>query len=533
MKNKIVGIVVLMLVVAIGSVSGLTNQSNEISNQKTVTVYTQPFFMQSHQDQTPIVQPTGIPSFQSRKLGVAGTDAQVTNFTEADSHPWVEIDNNGNPIVVYDHDTGLGYREIYLQRSPDGGKTWPADKRYLIFGSENWSVINPIIELVDNGTRAIGSFQLEKLDPRVYTFNLRNIDDPTTWVVSYGENSTTNPWYGQVSVDIVGDHIVVWSYISHIIWGGYDCNSTFNINWASDMDNPNTSGGLFFYYDGPGYSYCHPTAAAGTQYLYGAAQYHRPQGGSQICVCWGPVQNLSYPNWKFQFIGSSHNLTNPDLAASGQYAYLAVQTDDKGNNDILCYNWTGKSWKRHVVANSSDDEMYPSITAVGKTVLCTFVKNGNLYSSKSEDGGVTWGAPVQINDASAQIIEEYRCANIEGPYSVWMDNRNANADVFSNIVTMPWIAFKKCSGGLGCKAEIANVGTGDAKGIEWNMHVDGGQKGLINVTTNGIVDITAGKSAKVKSGLFFGLGKILMTTTVGGGIFEKEGKQFLIFSIVK
>jgi hypothetical protein len=98
---------------------------------------------------------------------------------------------------------------------------------------------------------------------------------------------------------------------------------------------------------------------------------------------------------------------------------------------------------------------------------------------------------------------------------------------------MPWIAFKKCSGGLGCKAEIANVGTGDAKGIEWNMHVDGGQKGLINVTTNGIVDITAGKSAKVKSGLFFGLGEIFIAATVGGITIEGKGKQLLIFSIVK
>ncbi len=509
------------------------NQSNEISNEKTIAVYAQPFSLQFHRDQTPIVQPTDITSSQNRNPSVVGTDAQVTTFTEADSHPWVEVDNNGNPMVVYDHDTGLGYHEIYLQRSLDGGKTWPADKRYFIFGSENWSVINPVIELVDNGTRAIGSFQLEKLDPRVYSFDLRNIDDPTTWVVLYGENSTVNPWYGQVSVDILGDHIVVWSYISHIIWGGYDCNSTFNINWASDIDNANTSGGLFFYYSGPGYSFCRPAAAAGTTNLYGAAQYNQPWNRSQINVCWGPVQNLSYPNWKFQFIGSTHNLTNPDLAASGPYAYLAVQTDEKGNNDILCYNWTGKVWKRHVVVNSTDDEMYPSITAVGKTVMCTFVKSGNLYMVKSIDGGITWGAPLQINDPVAQIIGEYRCANVEGPYSVWMDNRNANADVYADVSPMPWVAFKKCSGGLGCSVEIANVGIGDATTVEWNMHVGGGMKGLINKTTNGTIDIAAGKSGKVKSGLFLGLGKILIAATVGGGMLEKEGKHFLFFSIVK
>jgi hypothetical protein len=539
MKNKILGIFVCMLVIAmtVFSVAGIPNQPNEESNQKGGTASIQPYSIQFHQEHIPVVQPAGYASAQSRKSAVVGTDSQVTTFGEDDSHPWVEVDNNGNPMVVYDHDTGLGYHEIYLQRSLDGGKTWPADKRYYLAGSENTSAINPVIELVDNGTRAFVLFQVEPLDPRFYTIDLHNIDDPATWVVSYGENSSVNPWIGQPAVDVVGDHIGVWSYIGHMIWGGYDCNSTFLMNWATDVDNGSTYGGMFFYYPGPGYSYCRPTAAAGTKYLYGAAQYNLPTGRSQICVTWGSLENLSWNLWKYYFFGApaGHNFTNPDLAASGQYAYLAVQSDEKGNDDILCYTppATGTTWKKHVIANSSDDEMYPSITAIGLTVVCTFVKNGNLYMVKSADGGITWDAPVQINDLDAQIIGEYRCANAEGPYSVWMDDRNANADVYADVITMPWVAFKKCSGGLGCSVEIANVGTEDATAVEWNIHVEGGMKGLINKTANGTIDITTGKSGKVKSGVFFGLGKILMTATVGGGMLEKEGKQLLIFSMMK
>ena len=324
-----------------------------------------------------------------------------------------------------------------------------------------------------------------------------------------------------------------------MIWGGYDCNSTFLLGWTTDIDNATASGGMFFYYPGPGYSYCHPTAAAGTQYLYGAAQYNIPSGRTQICVTWSPLENLTWTNWKFSFIQGwlGRNLTNPDLAASGPYAYLAVQTDEKGNEDILCYTPpttpTGTIWTKHFIVNSSDNEMYPSITAVGKTVLCTFVKNGNLYSTKSEDGGITWSAPEQINDIATSIIGGYRCANVEGPYSVWMDTRNTNTDVYADVNTMPWIAFKKCSGGLGCSVEIANVGTGDAMDIEWNLHVQGGVKGLINVTKNGTIDIAAGKAAKARSGIFFGLGEIFLAATVGGGTIEKEGKHLLIFSIMK
>jgi hypothetical protein len=541
MKEKIVTIVVMTLVLAVGSVTGVTNQSNEKTTQNTTAVLTQPFSMQFHQGQTPIVQPTSISTTQNRKPGTAGSDTQVTNFTQADSHPWVEVDNNGNPMVVYDHDTGLGYHEIYLQRSLDGGKTWPADKRYFIYGSENTSVINPVIEFVDNGTRAKGTFQAEKLDPRFYSFDLRNIDDPSTWVVSYWENSSIYPWVGQEAFAMVGDHIGVWSYIGHIIWAGHDCNSTLQLMWASDIDKNSTYSGLFFYYPNPdtGYSFCRATAAAGTQYLYGAGQYNLPSGDTEIAVIWAPIKNLTYPNWKNVYIPTitGHHLTNPDLAASGKYGYLAAQTDEKGNNDILCYTLssTGNYWTKHIVANSSDDEMYPSITAVGKTALCTFVKNGGLYMSKSVDGGVTWSAPERINDPAAQIIGGYHCANVKGPFSVWMDNRNANPDIYSHIIPMPWIALKKCSGGLGCKAEVANVGTADATAVEWNMHIQVINKIIINsnVTKNGTIDIAAGKTAKVKSGLFFGLGQIFITATVGGEMLEKQGKQFLIFSIVK
>ncbi|MCX6661146.1 MAG: hypothetical protein NTY91_01180, partial [Euryarchaeota archaeon] len=58
------------------------NQSNEISNEKTIAVYAQPFSLQFHRDQTPIVQPTDITSSQNRNPSVVGTDAQVTTFTE-------------------------------------------------------------------------------------------------------------------------------------------------------------------------------------------------------------------------------------------------------------------------------------------------------------------------------------------------------------------------------------------------------------------------------------------------------------------
>lgn len=523
-----------MLVIAIGSASGGTNQSKEISNQENVAVCMQPVFMQFPQEQTPIIQPTGITSTQSGKPSVVGSDVQITTFTEADSHPWVEVDNNGNPMVVYDHDTGLGYHEIYMQRSPDGGATWPVTQRYYLAGTPNLSAINPVIELTDNGTLAIVLFQTEQQpDPALYSVMLFDIDNPTTWVFGPSplwENST---WCGETSIDLVENQAYIMSYISDFITIPY--HDAWYMMATNNWSDPYSFSGLLWYSTDPNTKYYHPTTGAGTSYFYAAAQFSETARDS-VVLCWCQRDNISYLNWKSsQIVYTNHHITNPDLAVSGEYAYVTMQSDQTGNNDILCYTppSVGTNWLKHIVASSSDDEMYPSITAVGKTALCTFVKNSGLYMSKSIDGGVTWSDPEQINDITAQLIGEYRCSNVKGPFGVWMDNRNANIDIYTHVNPMPWIVLMKCSGGLGCKVEIANVGTADATTIEWNMQVHGGLKGQINVTSNGTIDVAAGKTAKAKSKVFFGFGQIFITASAGGAIIEKEGKQFLIFSMVK
>jgi len=89
------------------------------------------------------------------------------------------------------------------------------------------------------------------------------------------------------------------------------------------------------------------------------------------------------------------------------------------------------------------------------------------------------------------------------------------------------------TGGLGVNAIITNNGTANASGVEWQIHVEGGILGLINKTINGTIDVAAGESKTVGTGLFFGLGPIAITAKVADEEKTATGIQFIIFSMVK
>jgi hypothetical protein len=69
-------------------------------------------------------------------------------------------------------------------------------------------------------------------------------------------------------------------------------------------------------------------------------------------------------------------------------------------------------------------------------------------------------------------------------------------------------------GGLGVSIVIKNNGTTSINGVDWQIHVEGGIFKSITKTVNGTVDIAAGKSKRVTTGLFFGLGPVAITAKV-------------------
>lgn len=88
-------------------------------------------------------------------------------------------------------------------------------------------------------------------------------------------------------------------------------------------------------------------------------------------------------------------------------------------------------------------------------------------------------------------------------------------------------------GGIGVKAVIKNNGAASLAGVQWRIDVEGGLAGRINKTVNGTVDIPSGKSATVKTGMFFGLGPITITAVVDDEEKTATGEYFFFFSTMK
>jgi hypothetical protein len=88
-------------------------------------------------------------------------------------------------------------------------------------------------------------------------------------------------------------------------------------------------------------------------------------------------------------------------------------------------------------------------------------------------------------------------------------------------------------GGLGVKAIITNNGLSDLTNVTWQIHVEGGILGRINVTVNGTMGVPAGGSFTISTGLIFGFGLMTITVTVAGEEQTATGTQIIIFSMVK
>lgn len=466
-------------------------------------------------------------------------NTQITTSTNNESHSCVGIDKMGNPFIVCDYDTESGYHEVYLCRSTEGGATWPSDQQYLIGGTSDSGAINPTISLSSDLTRAFVVCHQEDKDPDFPFYDLVDIDNPTSWIEYQAYFGDISEWASDLTTAVYANQKIIAAIIADCYFNEYEVNHTLHINWCYDIDAPNywddneSWDGLFWIIP-EDVSYSHPTAAASNDTLYYAAQQNQPDR-TRLVIGWAPADDPVFDNWKAQYVSIGYsNLTNPKLAASGDYAYVVAENDNAGNKDIVCYvpGPGGTMWFKHVVVDSPDDEEYPSITAFGNMALCTYVKNNNLYICRSTDGGVTWGTPVQVNDVAGAISAEYLCNDIEGPFITWTDQRNVNEDIYITQTDFPWTLISDLSGGIGFTADITNIGTETTPAMNYELKIIGGVLGLINKTKKGNLTIDPKSTGLIKSGLLLGLGDIDIQLSTTHSVLFTKGRQLLIFTLI-
>ena len=233
---------------------------------------------------------------------------------------------------------------------------------------------------------------------------------------------------------------------------------------------------------------------------------------------WGPD-----PTW--ETLGGEESNENPDVAASNQHVYITCEADDA----IVCFysNDNGATWSQSTVTSNGK---YPTITALGAEATIAYVSNGNIFTTVTKDGGVSWSTPGQINEQDNTVVMEYATTEITTyNHLLWTDNRNGNKDIYYAIgsASSPILQIESISGGIGVSAVIKNIGTAAAENVDWSIVTDGTV--FLGAEKTGQVTLQPGASTTIKTGLMLGFGAIDVTVTVGPVTKKASGKLLLFF----
>ncbi len=244
--------------------------------------------------------------------------------------------------------------------------------------------------------------------------------------------------------------------------------------------------------------------------------------------------------------GSPEDRFSWSVSLSRDTAFIgAIYDNDNGagSGSVYVFTRTGTTWTQQAKLLASDgafgDEFGNSVsldddaaligahidddTGISSGSVYVFIRNGTAWAQQAKliasDGAEddSFGISVSLDGTTALI-------GAEGD-----DNHTGSAYVFTRS---PDLTIDIASG-LGVNAVIRNNGIKNVSDVVWQINVEGGILQRINKTMNGTIDIQAGDSKIIKTGLFFGLGPIVITVKVADVEKIAEGNQILIFSIVR
>lgn len=517
MKGKTIGIwlVMVMLVTSVITVSN----ANNVSNENALPINIKPL-------NTVVTTSQG--------------NVQVTTSSDDEIQPVITIDSQGRSVVAYIRSVSPLENYLDIAYSEDG-QTWNGAAEIT---PEGGIVTSPSIAYQPITQQVLLSFLDSASDYPIWGLQIADITDTQTyngerWSWTSGEN------YNYIASGYVAD----W-FLQLIINDepNYDLVQTPTLAyWTTEWTQEQENWGLYF--DGQSILKTAPASdpemATGTNRIIMVMQHdNETTGHSEIAYKMtvtdkellltqggGPGGMDKYSDievWPWQgYLGKGNgDSTHPSVSASGSNFVVVYMNNDNiyGDWDIMCaYSHDdGETWETSVVAGEHPvDETYPAVYISGNAVYVVYVKEGNLYLVKSEDGGATWGEPEQINDVDGSVVGEPGCVDVSQAGIVWTDNRNGNYDIYYAVLPAPHLEISM-SGLIGVKVHIENTGSMSAKDIQWSVDVSGGLV-LLNKHAEGTIDaLNPGESQDI-SVMPIGIGKVTITASADGTTASASG----------
>jgi len=349
-----------------------------------------------------------------------------------------------------------------------------------------------------------------------YVFETTDPTDSGNYALTYWDWSS-NGWYDFIDMEIaVDDSAEDWAWgfnaiVASSTYSGCSPNPYIDgpfINYQTDDAGMGT---ISWYNNLPGCDHADAAIDHVTAKTY--AVYDHDNGANFELL----VRNDDFTNWdgagSLSTINGASNLTYPAVAANDDDMIILAETDENGNKDIICIYGNVAAPSTSFVIDSVDDEMFPDVRHVqDDKFVCTYVSDGKLYTSVTEDAGATWSTAEEIDD---DVVEEYKTADIcdYANYAMYEFHNGDDIDIYLGDlpggIQVPIFEVVSITGGIGVTATIKNVGTAAATNVDLNLVVAGGILGLINKDVNNTVaSLAIDEEVSISSGLIIGLGAI-------------------------
>ena len=475
-----------------------------------------------------------------RSMATAGMDGNILvtpDSPEDDILPGITMDGSGNIVVSYTHQINMLSSEIGWGVSTDDGASWQS----FITTAGATMTYNDIAW--ENGPVYHGLFgvYIDPVNEEEGFYTASDATDPSTFTFYHWTSEAPDVSYACISDDVYleGQYHGVKGpanmYIEHLIYQDYDVpGCPYQMITGFDENGQPTSGEGTF--DGQSHLITAPASDPDMSGEHMKAHYvwqyeNASAGKSQIV--WKkiiPVEgdtdstDIEFTPYQ-QYIDFGQH---PDISHSGNNVVIVYMTNDNiyGDWDIKCAYSSddGETWQYSKVTDiHPGNEEYPAVYMSGSNAYCVYIANGNLYLTKSTDGGATWGEPVQINDVDGKVVAEPRSVDITEAGIVWEDTRDGNKDIYYAQLPAPRLEIG-LSGGFGLTVHVENNGQEAAKNVNYDIELSG--LVFMGKSTTGTIDeLAPGTSQDIKV-LAIGIGPVTASVTVGGA--SATAKGFLL-----